>query len=607
MIRETLYDEIPLPRRSRLHRQVARAIEQLALERPRAPAAGPGPPPRRGLAGGDAARARGRAQAAERADAVLAHEEAARYYRLALQAVEHGSARGGLLAALGEALALAGEYLQAREAFEEVAAIARGAHEAGLLARAALGFEQASWRPGLPGLQAARLLREALDLQPSGDSALKAQLLSSLARALIFSGEDAQAVRVEQQAVAMARRSGDTPALIATLLATASARWQPERSAERLRNIDEAARLAQDSGDALREIEALSWRLFELMEHGDPQAWLALLVLYERRAAEMRQPFFQYIAATARAAHALFEGRYAEAEGLIRHALQLGRRMPGLDASGVYGVQMFELQREQGRLVALAPLLRRWVEAMPGTGIWRPGLALIYAEIGQLDAARAEFELWPPTTSAASAWRGRAGPRAWPTSRRCAATSNAKRAAVLPPAAALRRRQPALRQQPITCWRSRRLARPAGGDATALERCRAALRSRARLEPAPGCAAGAGAQPLPFCGDAHRAQRHRRCGSGAHLADRGPARSGPARHAGAARTHRPGRAGARRAASLDRATRGLPGWPSAPREAPSSRRRPPVAAATARLPRSSSSARTPSPTMCARSLPRPAR
>ncbi len=431
LIRETLYDEIPLPRRSRLHLQVARAIE----------ASHPGDLERHlpalahhhtaALPGGDATRAADVAQqAAKRAMQLLAHEEAARYYRLALQAVEHGSARGGVLVALGEALALAGEYLQAREAFEAAATIARATHAGELLARAALGFEQASWRPGLPGFRAARLLREALDLQP-GDSALKAQLLSSLARALIFCGEDDQAMRVEQQALAMARRSGDTPALIATLLATVSARWQPERSDERLRNIDEAARLAEGSGDALRAIEALSWGLFELMEGGDLPAWLALLGIYERRAAEMRQPFYQYIAATSRAAHALFEGRYTQAEGLIRQALQLGRRMPGLDASGVYGMQMFELQREQGGLPALAPLLGRLVQAMPGAGIWRPGLALIHAEIGQIDQARAEFEVLATDDFAAV---GRDGLRAASLAylaQVCGALGDAPRAAVL--------------------------------------------------------------------------------------------------------------------------------------------------------------------------------
>jgi DNA-binding CsgD family transcriptional regulator len=66
--------------------------------------------------------------------------------------------------------------------------------------------------------------------------------------------------------------------------------------------------------------------------------------------------------------------------------------MPGLDAPGVYGMQMFTLRCEQGRLRELAPLVRAFVNATPRAGMWRPGLALLYAEIDLLDEARSEFE-----------------------------------------------------------------------------------------------------------------------------------------------------------------------------------------------------------------------
>ncbi|MGH8796804.1 MAG: helix-turn-helix transcriptional regulator, partial [Caldimonas sp.] len=351
------------------------------------------------LPGGDAARAVETARrAAERATTLLAHEEAARYYRLALQAIESGGAgapaalRASMHNALGEALTMAGEYLQAREAFERAAAQARADGAADQLARAALGFETATWSPGLPGSDAARLLREALDAQGGAGGTLKAQLLSSLARALIFSGDDTQAVIVQAQALAMARRSADPPTLISTLLATASVHWQPERRVERVRNFEEARALAERSGDVQRALEAEAWHLFELMELGDMSAWRARLEHYERGAAELRQPFLHYIAVTSRATHALLEGRFAEAETLIGQALQIGRRMPGLDAPGVYGMQMFALRSEQGGLRELAPLVRHFVRSMPGASTWRPGLALIYAEIGALDEARVEFE-----------------------------------------------------------------------------------------------------------------------------------------------------------------------------------------------------------------------
>lgn len=398
LIRDTLYDEIAIPTRSGLHLQVAQAIEERYKDDADRHLPALAHHYSSALPGADAERTTDIARrAAERATRLLAHEEAARYYRLALQAAGAMSARDpvltiSLLNALGESLTATGEYLQAREAFEQAMSLASASNAIDQMTRAALGFETATWAPGLPGQAAARLLREALVAQASGDSTTKAKLLSSLARALIFSGEDAQAAIVREQAVAMARRSGDTGTLVATLVATLSARWQPERSAERLRDIDEALRLAEGEGNVLCALDAQAWQLFELMELGDLSTWLERLEQYEYRAAELRQPFVRYVVATSRATLALLEGRFDDAERLIAQALQIGHRMPGLDAPGVYGMQMFTLRCEQGRLRELAPLVRAFVNATPRAGTWRPGLALLYAEIDLLDEARSEFE-----------------------------------------------------------------------------------------------------------------------------------------------------------------------------------------------------------------------
>ena len=87
------------------------------------------------------------------------------------------------------------------------------------LAHAALGFEETTWRPGFPGDAAARLLARALEALEEEDSTLKARVLGSLARALVFTGAFEEATVVEKQAVEMARRLGDPAALAATLKA----------------------------------------------------------------------------------------------------------------------------------------------------------------------------------------------------------------------------------------------------------------------------------------------------------------------------------------------------------------------------------------------------
>jgi DNA-binding CsgD family transcriptional regulator len=64
----------------------------------------------------------------------------------------------------------------------------------------------------------------------------------------------------------------------------------------------------------------------------------------------------------------------------------------GQDAFGIFGVQMFTLRREQGHLRELAPAVRYFVQQHGGRSVWRPGLALIYSELGLRDEAQTEFE-----------------------------------------------------------------------------------------------------------------------------------------------------------------------------------------------------------------------
>ncbi len=399
LIRETLYEEIAAPVRARLHLAVARAIEAVhAVELE-------GQMPAlahhyvSALPGGDAGRAVECAVlAARRADLLLAHEETARYYRLALLAAESSAGADRLSLAkmrnaLGEALTKAGEYLAAHDAFEEAARLARECGSEDELARAALGFEMASWAPGQPGVAAATMLREALAALRSGDSVTKVRLLSALARALIFCGNETQAIGVHRQAITMARRVGNRSALMSALVAALTVRaTQPELSGERLGHIAEVQALARAAGDRVNELDAAAWSLFERIELGELDVWRAEIDVFERGANELRQPFFQYVAASSRAMHALLEGRFAEGERLAQEALLLGRGMPGLDAPGIYGMQMFSLRCEQGRLGEVAPLVQRFVTTQPGANTWRPGLAMIYAELGDLDRAKAEFD-----------------------------------------------------------------------------------------------------------------------------------------------------------------------------------------------------------------------
>jgi len=191
----------------------------------------------------------------------------------------------------------------------------------------------------------------------------------------------------------MARRIGDPFVLARTLVCALSIRWNPDLSAYRLACATEAAHHAEVSGQPALWLEAVSWRMFENFELAALEPWRDDLEWLDQYSRRMRQPFYQYWTLAARSMHALHEGRFDEAESLADDALEIiGRRMPGLDAVGMHGVRMFTLFHEQGRLHEVAPLVKRFVSAPSGDEPWRPGLALIYAELGMIDEARAEFE-----------------------------------------------------------------------------------------------------------------------------------------------------------------------------------------------------------------------
>ena len=85
-------------------------------------------------------------------------------------------------------------------------------------------------------------------------------------------------------------------------------------------------------------------------------------------------------------------GRFEESERLAQQAFAIGQRLQTETAAGVFGLQMFALRREQGRLKEVEPVVRFFFQQQSAAAAWRPGLAVIYSELGRTRDARAEFE-----------------------------------------------------------------------------------------------------------------------------------------------------------------------------------------------------------------------
>jgi DNA-binding CsgD family transcriptional regulator len=336
-------------------------------------------------------------QAGARAMAMLAYEEAVRYYERALQRVERRepvdrACYCRLLIALGEAHTKAGEMSQAIEILRQAAERARQLGSPESLAHAAMGFEEATWRPGLPGGAAVHLLEMALEALGEQDSVLRARVLSSLARALVFAGTQEHGMVVGRAAIEMARCIGDTSALLVALKAVLHTVVGPELLHERLAYATEMLHIAQQTQETEKAIQGYFWRIICLLEIGDIPTVYAEVEALTQLAEDLKQPFYQYLALTLRIMRLLLEGKWQAAEQMAYQSLAVGRRLQGQDPAGTYGIQMFTIRREQGRLREIEPVLRSFVQRHSLASAWRPGLALLYSELGLEQEARDVFE-----------------------------------------------------------------------------------------------------------------------------------------------------------------------------------------------------------------------
>ncbi len=393
LVRRAVTDRLPAVRKAELHLRVAEAL-------------GAGPPRGDGrarlaalahhYAAGAAVGGLERAVeynllAAESAASALAFEDAAARFRTALELGIHDDReRVEALSGLGDAARRGGDANAAIAVFQRVAELARSLGDAELLARAAIDYEETCWRPAIHDAGAVELLEEAAAAFGPEDSELRARLLGGLARALDLRGDRMPAAEARDASIAMSRRRGDERSLAATL---AQAYWSQSGSDDKERVNDmllEARQLGAALGELPLEAEALSWLVpssVVLCDHDTAREQLRELLVMVRQANE---PFLLHVAEHYAAALALCDGHLDAAEAAATRSKEWGSLLTGRDASGTYGIQMFGIRREQGRLAELAPAVRL-LDSVSRDGAWRPGLTVLLAELGMADEARAEL------------------------------------------------------------------------------------------------------------------------------------------------------------------------------------------------------------------------
>jgi DNA-binding CsgD family transcriptional regulator/tetratricopeptide (TPR) repeat protein len=321
----------------------------------------------------------------------LAFDDAVSRLRTALAlGIEGDEQRAEVYLQLGEASHRAGKASDALDAFRTAAEIARGLGDIELLARAAIGYEDTCRRPGIADQGAVELLEEAVAELGREDSELRVGLLAGLARALDFQGDHERGIIVRDSAIAMARRLGDQVSLARVLVGSY---WSVGATPleDILAMLTEARDIGDELGDMEIRAEAMSWRVPAFASLGDMEAARREVAAVSENAELTAQPFMIHVAEHYESAIALCDGRLGDAEAHALRSHEWSRLLTGRDASGVYGIQMFSVRREQGRLDELAPVIRIVAGESPRDGPWGPGLVALLAELGMETEARREL------------------------------------------------------------------------------------------------------------------------------------------------------------------------------------------------------------------------
>lgn len=392
LIQHTLYGGLSATRRQRLHRRVAETLENLCgddlsdrvieLARHWGATAAPG----------DASKViHYTSLAGDSALSSLGPEEAVRYYTRALEVLHEVDEvderiRCQLKVSLGLAQRQAGDSAF-RETLLDAGRQAAELGEAGLVVRAALAVHRGFYA------SSAALDRDRIDLietalqfvQP--DSPEQARLLATLASELTFDPDQARRKALASEAVAVARRSNDPAALIDAVCLPRLAVHLPDMLDERLALTAEAIAIARTLDDPSARFRAYYTRRYPLLMSGEIDEADHCLEESKNLVARISQPALLWSLTCFQVVRALHAGDAVEAERLADEALKIGTDSGQPDAASVKAAQQIFICWHRGRLHEAVPLFTHFRLADANETL-RSGLALAYAETGDLDGAR---------------------------------------------------------------------------------------------------------------------------------------------------------------------------------------------------------------------------
>lgn len=395
LMRETIYVDLPAPRRIELHAQVGTALERAPLFD--ADVFEMAHHFLEAAAAGHAEKALEYAVRAGRASqARFAWEQAAQFYERALDLADASrqldpAARCELLLDLGDCQWKGRDIAQARETCLLAAELARSCGRGDLLARAALGFagQHESGPLEDPGIE---LLEEGLAAVTDRATALRARLLSRLASAHFWASRPERAHPLSRESVSLMRRIRDPSTRIFVLRGRQYALAEPQNAPERLQAATELIDSAADAADLDGEALARGWRICTLFMLAAVDSLEADLSEFARVAERVGRPLHDYTFKAWKASLAILRGRFRAGERLAAEALEIG--MMGLDLEqAIHTAQIFSVRRDQGRLAELRDAMDELVERRSESP-WSAMQGVLEMELGNRYQAQRTLDVY---------------------------------------------------------------------------------------------------------------------------------------------------------------------------------------------------------------------
>jgi DNA-binding winged helix-turn-helix (wHTH) protein len=331
LVRELVYDAVPTPSRVAFHRAAAEALETLHAVEPRYNEIAQHY--YRSLPAGGYERVAGAARkAAQAAEAVLAHSDAARFYEWALeaQALDPGVGprdRAELLFALGRALRNAGRDNASRNALGRLFELARQHGYSDLLLRGARALRPTVAMAGVPDPLVRDALEEVLRIAPEGPHPQRILAMSQLVSVPPYARDMARVKQMSERALGLARELGQRWPLFEALRARLYALSGPDDTSVLLEVAAEILELDRSRLSAVSS-EAHCARYAALLYCGKTKAAEEVLAAIGQLAALLRLPEVAWYHDRQAAQQRLLEGDLSGAEAaaadLIARSARLG-------------------------------------------------------------------------------------------------------------------------------------------------------------------------------------------------------------------------------------------------------------------------------------------